>query len=459
MALTNASGLAIGFDWEAAEGVRTDELRVTWARLEITVGDDVVTQVQDAVAGSVRRSIYAPMYPLAEWIAYNWWYLRSDVRPGYLLPSQWTFQDRVSQNANKSAWLLHHNLRAAGDGFAWPDLTIIPAADARTRLLWRADRSYPPGWRLRFLSDGHAEIDGKDVQSALASLVDAVITRLDEHDITDTPLHKEWRALQTMDSDEADFCVAAARLGLDPLGLPDEVSDLIVLSGTSLDGPLLDDFLEAADPALLRQDLDWIAHSSDRVRSSSEHTQPLPHVTRRSHAGERPWEVGLDDARSLRAALGLESDARVEPSRWIASERVDRVDRALVGLAGRSSQHSPVLALTEWRSAEAARFAEARALWRFATSGEPEPKFLITTARSPSQQSARAFAAEFLAPADGVRAKLPEEAAPVDLYDVEVISRHFGVNEWVVRYQIINQLRLELDDDPERDAVARRLWQ
>ncbi|MCA2186306.1 hypothetical protein [Nonomuraea cavernae] len=52
------------------------ELRQTWARIEISVGAEYVTLLEDLESGSSRRSIYCPLYPLAEWAAYNWWSLR-----------------------------------------------------------------------------------------------------------------------------------------------------------------------------------------------------------------------------------------------------------------------------------------------------------------------------------------------------------------------------------------------
>ncbi len=55
--------------------------RVTWARLEIHIGGECVALVEDQESRSSRRAIYCPLYPLAEWVAYNWWFLRADSRP------------------------------------------------------------------------------------------------------------------------------------------------------------------------------------------------------------------------------------------------------------------------------------------------------------------------------------------------------------------------------------------
>lgn len=70
----------VGAPWEgdfpryvwAMQGVRAPELRSTWARLKAWLDDTCITLAEDVSTGSVRRSISVPLYPLAEWIAFNW---------------------------------------------------------------------------------------------------------------------------------------------------------------------------------------------------------------------------------------------------------------------------------------------------------------------------------------------------------------------------------------------------
>ncbi len=65
------AGLEITWDWEPAPGVWVPELRATWARIQMQVGADTVLLVEGRRSGSSRRPIYCPLYPLAEWVAYN----------------------------------------------------------------------------------------------------------------------------------------------------------------------------------------------------------------------------------------------------------------------------------------------------------------------------------------------------------------------------------------------------
>lgn len=447
MALADANQeLIVNLDWEPAEGVRTDELRATWSRLQLRVGDAVLTQVQDSGSGAVRDSIYVPLYPLAEWVAYNWWYLRSDARPGYLPRWDWAFRNGLRKPRERSAWLTHHNLRAVGEGFAWPDLTILPS-DGFTRLAWYGDTANRADSKVRFLSTGEAIVDAASIGRTMSSVVEAVIARLEDSGIVNTPLHEEWRSIQRLDPDEVEFCDAAARLGLDPFEVPDSVSDLIVQSSTELEGQLFDDFLGAADASKIRDDLEWIASSSEVIRSSEAKTRLETVLEVQTVPPSRSWELGLRNAQSMRHELGLAVDERVDLTDWIAVERVPRVDRGLAGLGGRSRSAAYVLALGDSRSEEANRFSAARALWRFARAAQTPERFLITSSRAPIQQAERAFAAEFLAPAEGILGFLAEDdGAPAAIEEISVASQHFGVNEAVVSYQIMNQLDRNVED-------------
>ena len=69
------SELNFEFDWVDSEGIRGAELSTTWASLKIAVGDSVVTRIEDKRAKTVRDFVYVPLYPLAEWLATNWWFL------------------------------------------------------------------------------------------------------------------------------------------------------------------------------------------------------------------------------------------------------------------------------------------------------------------------------------------------------------------------------------------------
>jgi hypothetical protein len=102
-------GLDVNIEWLEAPGVTTPELAATWARYEIWAGNECITQVE-AADGTFRRSVYGSLYPLAQWIASNWWLLTSHVRPSAVEARYWTWQ-----NVGTYPWLSVHNFRSAGD--------------------------------------------------------------------------------------------------------------------------------------------------------------------------------------------------------------------------------------------------------------------------------------------------------------------------------------------------------
>lgn len=172
--MTQGSSLRIEWDWEAAPLIKAPELRATFARLRIFVGDECITLVEDRESASSRRSITCSLYPLAEWIAYNWWFLQSDNR---LTSALAILRSRRDPPPKHRPGLLRHGLRGAGDGFLFPNLFIIPDGSL-TRLLWRSDQAVPSGWPIRFLTQGEAVVNSIELQQTLAGFVESVIERL-----------------------------------------------------------------------------------------------------------------------------------------------------------------------------------------------------------------------------------------------------------------------------------------
>jgi hypothetical protein len=135
--------LNVRWEWESAPLVRAPEHQATWARLEIWVGPDCVTLVEDRESQSSRHAIYCPLYPLAEWIAYNWWFLRADARP---TPQLTRMGQRVIESKTGPRGSLNrHRLQSAGDGFSWPKLLLVPEGQS-TRAAWTS-RAVPESGR------------------------------------------------------------------------------------------------------------------------------------------------------------------------------------------------------------------------------------------------------------------------------------------------------------------------
>ena len=92
-------------------------------------------------------------------------------------------------------------------------------------------------------------------------------------------------------------------------------------------------------------------------------------------------------------------------------------------------------------------FVDARAIWRALRSDKP---FIVAHASLPAQKAERAFAAELLAPASGLKQLLPTTGDDtIDLRTVSELATHFKVSELVVEHQLENHFGV---------AVESRHW-
>jgi hypothetical protein len=425
------------WEWESAPGVRSPELAATWARLEIWVGGDCVTRVEDQDRNA-RRSIYVPLYPLAEWIAYNWWTLRADARPTLHL----TNRRARFEGARR---LQRHRLRSAGDGFCWPDLVLIPEG-ASTRLAWRPDRDASVDRPIRFISQGESFVAGSRVAHELSTLVEGVVTRLAEQGIVQSTLSTEWEAVKQTEPEEEEFCLAAARLGLDPYAEADEFQDEILRVSEHLRGSIFEDFLNAVSPRRIGSGLQWIADAQGIIEGHQGRPNDVIGRLRRevgstpvARSPERPWEAGWRQANLIRRILGISAAEVIEPDQFVESAVRGSGDRGLQAMGGAAvADAAPVVVLGRQQSDETNRFTLARALWR--VLNESNVLFLVTAAHTDRQKKERAFAAELLAPAQGVAEYLGDDLDLVSAEDLEEVAQHFRVSTMVVEHQVQNQL-------------------
>jgi hypothetical protein len=431
-------GLKVHWEWQAAPGVKSPEHRATWARIEIAVGADRVTLVEDADSSSSRRSVYCSLYPLAEWVAFNWWLLKANSRP--MLSVGAPHGVPVGLPGREGADARRHCMRSIGDGFLWPNLYILPDG-TETLLRWSADRQFMAGRRIRYISQGYQFVDSDQVMQSLAGTVEAVIIRLADQGISNLPLHEEWEAITSADADEVEFCVAAARLGLDPYSEADGVEEALERASRSLEGAMLEDFLNSVNPNKLDSGLDWVVSTQDAVaRAADDHGEILSvaDAVRSEDVGRMPpWQLGWRQARRVRRELGSGATEKVEPESYVGSLNRPSGDRGLQAVGGVGQNENGIaVALGGAAGSDARRFTLSRALWHFLA--DDSRFFLITSTYAERQKVERAFAAELLAPADGIRALLQDDEFVED--DLDEIAEHFGVSPRVIELQVQNQL-------------------
>jgi hypothetical protein len=420
------------FEWIDPLAARGPELRATWSRLKLLVDDEVVTKVYDAQVKSVRDSIYLPLYPLAEWIARNWWFIHSEIEtPG-------------KQSAEE--YRSRHSIRFGQEGYALPDLTFQPVGE-QVLVTWAP---VAPVWaHIEFLSGGGRYVDKSSLAVSLGAFIEGVLHRLEDEGVSRTPLTEEWQSIRAADEDETAFCFAAAKLGEDPYAMEEEDAARLIAVARSLPRSALFDFLatttlatlETRASAVLRS-IEAAASHKGELRSLAVVRHELPRID--VIAGP-PWERGYALARAARSVLGLngqpltsnaelatvlQADLAEIPTLDQASSELAGIDAVMAG----SGTEGPGI-LVSGRSSDATRFSFARALGEYFADVSDDAR-LVTRAYSTQQKLNRAFAAEFLVPATILRDRVSTDVVGIE--EVDELGRQFGVSPLVIQHQLEN---------------------
>ncbi len=429
-------------EWQQAPGVRDRALARTWARLQIEVAGNVVTQRIDPGSTRVRRGVYYSVLPLAQWVVANWWFLLNEpYRFPRILESR-----ALAQNSLDRQWVRRHSLLTAREGGALPDLTLFRDG-SRVVARWFADDDRTAQTPLHFIGKGEAEMSPTTVEDALARFIEAVITRLDGLDVPEVrELREDWRETLATSSPHRTVCEWAGQLGLDPYD-PEELTDGLVgtLEGSvaALDEEARADLLDAEEPKYLNTDLRWLGDVRQAAASAGRPDRTEPETPASDDA--RVHWAGYQNAKDLRRALGANQFAPTpdldrmlvalgwaqEPHRQTESEPEGPLNAAIE----RSEDGAAVAITPRALASEQTRFSTARAMWLRHFGGAPHARRLITGAHTWNQRASRAFAAEFLAPADGIRR---EVGGSISATEIDQLADHYTVSPSAIRHQVEN---------------------
>lgn len=428
----------IHLEWEDAPGVVDPLLARTWARMEFRVNGHPITRYWSDRTESRRDGVYSSVFPLAQWVADNWWSL---LYEGLRQPPS-VVSARAEQRTDESRqWLRRHNLHTCREGMAYPDLTVFRKEDEIV-LHWFRD---PPSTTTmgRFVDEGMASVDRGSMETALESFMVRVLERIrSSHEEPAQELESLWAAIKDSRRTEAAICQRLAMLGQDPYaedlgeGLENTVDEL------PFSEAIVQDLLSASTPGTLSEDVrSTVGLLGSLPSASMTHVPRASAFTTQAQHGLLPYRVGYMRAAEVRKHLGILEDEPLrnlddviervmgEPVRaWVSRERTS-VEAAVQinGVAAISASDRPNTAR---------RFLLGRALhhWLYATS-EKVPQRLLTKSHDWLQASSRAFAAELLAPASALSSRL---AGGADWERPEELAQEFDVHQAVIVHQIDN---------------------
>lgn len=419
------NAFSITFDWIDFGCHDNPLIDGTFANVCIKCGDSVVTQVHDKKARTIRDFISVPLYPLVEWLTANWWALFYEC-------------DALGKAEAREPFSYRHSLRVAEEGFALPDLRICSEGDEML-LAWHPSLgSYQ---NIDFIGQGACRMPTAAVDEVFASLVDAVLGRLAAKKIDSSWLAREWAVIQNSDSQENSFCSAAGWLGLIPYSMDETIGREILSVWNRLSRGLRRDVFCAASSDTLRDVGQWVEDVIGESGVAAGEAHPWKGlfnstVTSDSHT---PWEIGYKLAVDARRRFGLEIDDVVDPEKLpdMKMQFTQTRNPPIPSVQGLFCfrDHREAVCFTARQRSESRRFLAARGLmgWLY---GEQDVVSLLSTTLDRRQRQQRAFAAEFLVPAEALKQRITTHRATED--QVVKLAEHFGVSDFVILHQLKN---------------------
>ncbi|GMV97213.1 MAG: hypothetical protein AMXMBFR83_15720 [Phycisphaerae bacterium] len=412
--------------------------RRTWCALRVRIAGRVVTRIWDRTLDDERSLLYVPAFPIAEWLVNNWWALLNE-------PCRTERVAKASSVGTQFCWIKRHCLRSAEAGMLLPALYLYNAGRG-IRAEWQADQPGElPNMPGEFIDSGCALLPQEAVEDALAGFVNDTLDRVRTlNDQRVEELATNWQAIRQCGIEEARFCTAAGRLGLDPYDPSQVNDDLAAFIEHSLgdpDLPVARDLTEVAEAGRIAEQWSWIQDARRRLNLGPG-TSRVPF--RDNPADDTAAKRGYRLAQELRIAAGIGQESPIHSLEKLV-ERVAEIvvqmepqnhvpGQGIRSVVGWSNPKTAVVAGPCPARKDNARFQLARAVHHLLFSCQKGER-LVTDAYTWDQQASRAFAAELLAPQKALEKRT---AGWADRCRVQELADEFKVSTVVIEKQLEN---------------------
>ena len=422
-------------NWEVA-GQGAAEVLASTGRLRLQVGDINLTEHEDTFSRTIRQEVLVSAYPLAFWLAANWWRLLHEPRP----------PERLRPSTD---WRVAHEWPAANAGTIWP--AVVLASEGDTIQFQASIAAGSRQQSIRYLNTlpVPVSIPREQVEAVLDAFISSVLSRLEAWDAAiHTELLDLWQEVQAerSDQDSSIYRRLEACLGFDPDEAPEPLMEQAIRMASTM-GP--QNFSEIAPvygrngqgqgqaPGL--QQLQQLLESP----ALEARLQVFEVVLQKPILSRAPWRRAQQLAHALRQNLGLSNEPipttllcdlfGLSPQAF-ESTLPPRRQPIAIGVTGPTGQIA--LHLRKFYPS-ARRFELARFIGDVLLTGSrPESWYVSSDIPTVRQKIQRAFAAEFLCPAEGAMEQLcGDYSEPA----VEQVAERFGVSPEIVENLIANQ--------------------
>ena len=416
-------------DWEALSEGSPEEI-ASFAQVRIAMNGVLLSEGHDPFIGRVREASLLSAYPLAEWLAWNWWRLR------------WEPSDRAD------GWRFAHSMGTIGDGYVWPNLTIFPDGE-RVTIVARPSNPVD-SFSVRYISEYVGAISAAEFEGGVSRFVEQVLGQLDAEGLCDTNLHRIWADLEVerRDSELARYRQLEAMLGHDadegPEGLIRGLLDDEAYIGVEGARELAAEIAKGGSVLAAAQLID-LAHQSGTSTDLRNAIRLNDRVA--TSRGDTPaWLVGQRAARAVRRQIGNDneplSNRHLAELIAVSPEVLTPTVRAPLSFSFRDDPtRANIVLRSRWETGR--RFDLARLLGDVVASGHSEPLIPATHAATYRQKLQRSFAAELLSPFDAV-----EDMMRGDYSDEqqEEVAERFLVSPLTIRTMLVNHRKLDWND-------------
>lgn len=430
------------FDWEwLAYPELPPEEAATFAELTVRLNDKAMTRCYDVLAKTERDGLFAAAYPLALFLAENWWRLRWEPAPATLTPAG-------------PQWRMVHSLAAVGAGYVWPNITFHGDGE---RMFMHVGPHASESSAVQFVAQGQGAIDAAAFEAEVDCFMEGVLARLEACEQPETELGNLWRVVQAERSSGEAFerRRLEAMAGFDPDAAPQAMLDELLQLEQRLGASAIRELAAASRHNTLGhvQALEEALHASGLLYQ-------LPHAERVNCKGAAPpWQRAVETARAARRSWGLGdgplSNTQLAAIVDLPCEQLDSTAPAKVPYSA-SLQEGENFARLVFRTGHrhGRRFALGRLMGdAFYAIGERQVLAAATDARTGRQKFQRAFAQELLCPFEALSEFLDlSEAAgacdnesPPNEDRIEEAADYFDVSPRVVQSTLVSHNILSRD--------------
>jgi len=432
------------FHWEwLAYPELPPEEAATFAELSIELNGKPAMRLQDIEAQTMRDGHFAAAYPVALFLAENWWRIGWEPAPA-------TDLLRASPR-----WRLAHSMASAGAGFVWPNIMFYGDGE---HVFVRVGPHSSQSSSVQFVSQGYGALPKETFQAEVQRFIKGVLARLQAREMPDSELEQVWQTVvdEIQDPEGSEIRRLEALAGFDPGEAAEDFLDHLVslenrlgaaaiheLVAASRDRTLND--VEALEEALKGQGLPYQVAESQRIGQM--------YTDWSASAGGRrqpPWRRAREAARMARGVWGvaetpldnkmLAEIANIAPEQLASAE----VGRVPYSAALREPEGGHLVFRT--RHEHGRRFALGRLMGDMFYSPEGEKLAAATHASTSRQKFQRAFSQELLCPFESLRNflgvaedmdEIDEQHLPDD-DAIEEAAAHFHVSPMLIQGTLVN---------------------